>query len=232
MAIIVCWLVSIISYLFYLSRQKSVLNNWTKPNELSDLFASYGDSVLILTLSLPLFVLIINKSYKTTKTGSIEETQCSRVIIFTSFLWFSVPFIFWALSHLSSINLFVDRYFIPKEVALIVIVALFLKSLYEKSNIKCTNITYFSTTCMCIFLVGIQVKRFSYMLNPTHNYHSKLIIKDKKQVSAETYNFSNDPSYFPNEYIGEINCTLVLKNETSLNCYQNFSKRIHVKLAN
>ena len=70
------------------------------------------------------------------------------------------------------------------------------------------------------------------MLNPTHNYHSKLIIKDKMQFSAETYNFSDDPTYFPNQYIGEINCMLVLKNENLLNCYQNFSKRIHVNLAN
>ena len=231
-SILAAWILILPIYLFLLSQQSSHLGNWPKPNQLSDLLASYSDSVLILTILLPLFVLIINKLDKRTKTRSIEEIQCSRPIIITSFLWFSVPFIFWALSHHSSINLFVDRYFIPKEVAIIVIVASSLKSLYEKSNIKCTNFVYIPTTCICIFLVGIQVKRFSYMLNPTHNYHSKLIINDKMQVRAETYNFNDDPTYFPNQYIGEINCKLVLMNENLLNCYQNFSKRIHVKLAN
>ena len=34
MPITLCWLVSIVSYLFYLTRQKSVLNTWPKPNQL------------------------------------------------------------------------------------------------------------------------------------------------------------------------------------------------------
>ena len=116
--IIICWLLSVVSYLFYLTTQKSILNTWPKPNESSDLLDTYNDSILILSIIIPLFViLIINKTERGTKTQSIKEIQCSKPIIITSLLWFSVPFTFWALSHLSSINLFVDRYFIPKEVA-------------------------------------------------------------------------------------------------------------------
>ena len=101
--IIICWIVSIFSYLFYLTKQKSVLNTWPKPNQLSDLLAGYNDSLLILTILIPLFVYIIkNKSDTGTKNRSIEEIQDSKPIIITSILWFSVPFMFGLMSHLSS----------------------------------------------------------------------------------------------------------------------------------
>ena len=101
---------------FYLTKQKSVLNTWPKPNELSDLLASYNDSLLILTIIIPLLLFIIKHKPNTdTKAYLIEETYNSKSIIITSVLWLSLPFIFWSLSHLSPLNLFVDRYFIPKD---------------------------------------------------------------------------------------------------------------------
>ena len=59
MPIALCWLVSIISYLFYLTRQKSVLNTWSKANELSDLLAGYNESLIILTILIPVLPLIL-----------------------------------------------------------------------------------------------------------------------------------------------------------------------------
>ena len=108
--IVLCWLTSIFLYLFYLTNQKSVLNTWPKPNELPDLLAGYNDSLLILTILIPIFTIILTKkSDGNTKPSLIRETHFLRPIIITSILWFSVPIFFWILSHLTSLNLFVDR---------------------------------------------------------------------------------------------------------------------------
>ena len=41
MPIALCWVISLASYFFYLTRQKSVLNTWPKPNGLSNLIRTY-----------------------------------------------------------------------------------------------------------------------------------------------------------------------------------------------
>ena len=70
------WLTSILLYLFYLTNQKSVLNTWPKPNELSDLLAGYNDSLLILTILIPIFTIILTKkSNDNTKPSLIRETH-------------------------------------------------------------------------------------------------------------------------------------------------------------
>ena len=61
LSITLCWLVSILSYLFYLTKQKSVLNTWPKPNELSDLLAGYNNSLLILTIIIHSLIIYSNK---------------------------------------------------------------------------------------------------------------------------------------------------------------------------
>ena len=131
--ILLCWIISFVSYCFYLFKQKSILNTWPKPNGISDLLLGYNDSILILSALIPILIFITaNKPNKDTKTDLIEENYYSRPIIITSVLWFSVPLMFWLLSHLSSLNLFVDRYFIPKESALIFLVAYGFSLIFEK----------------------------------------------------------------------------------------------------
>ena len=60
MPIALCWLVSVASYLFYLTRQESVLNSWPKPNGLSNLISSYNDSLLLLTIIIPCLAFLIS----------------------------------------------------------------------------------------------------------------------------------------------------------------------------
>ena len=88
--ITLCWLVSIVSYLFYITRQKSVLNTWPKPNEFSDLLTCYNESLQILTILVPILAyLLTTKSNTDAGSLSIEEIGPSRKIIITSVLWFS-----------------------------------------------------------------------------------------------------------------------------------------------
>ena len=54
----------------------------------------------------------------------VESKEC-KIIFLTAVFWLAVPVIFWVLSHITTLNLFVDRYFITKEIAAIILVAYF-----------------------------------------------------------------------------------------------------------
>ena len=179
MPIALCWVVSLPSYLFYLGSQKSVLNTWPKPNGLSNLISSYNDSLLILTIIIPCLAFIISSNSKgNTDTLPKEETNCSRPTVITSFLWLSVPFIFWVISHITPLNLFVDRYFIPKEAALIFLVGFGLSFIFQKlTQQKFTSILTFSIFALSFVLILARTKRAAFGLNKDTNYHHNLIIK-------------------------------------------------------
>ena len=155
-----CWVISFASNCFYLFKQKSILNTWPKPNGISDLLLCYNDSILILSVLIPILIFIlIYKSSTDALTYSIEETYNSKSIMITSFLWLSVPFLFWSLSHLSSLNLFVDRYFIPKESALIYLVAYGFSLIFKKlPKIESMSIPILGTFAFSVVLVLVSSK--------------------------------------------------------------------------
>ena len=155
------WIFTLPIYLLLLSQQSSHLGNWPKPNELSDLLASYTDSILILTILIPIIAIFITiKSKRNIETQLIEDTGCSRSIMITSLLWFSVPLLFWILSHLTSLNLFVDRYFIPKETAIIFLVAYGFSFILQKLlQQKSKNISIYSTLALAIMLLLMSTKK-------------------------------------------------------------------------
>jgi uncharacterized membrane protein len=128
--VISSWIFSIPVYFLLLSQQSSHLGNWPKPNGLSNLVSSYNDSLLFITIIIPCLALINSK--RNTETLPKEETSCPRPIMITSFLWILVPFLFWIISHITPLNLFVDRYFIPKEAALILLVAHGFNLIFQK----------------------------------------------------------------------------------------------------
>ena len=226
--ITLCWLVSIVSYLVYLTKQESVLNTWPKPNKLSDLLASYNDSLLILTIIVPIFIfLIINKSGRSTKKQSIDEIHFSRPIAITSLLWLSVPFLFWVLSHLSSLNLFVDRYFIPKESALIFLIAYGFSFILQKLNQRnLKNIPLSGTFGISLVLILISTKRIAFGLNQDTNYHHSLIIEESYPESKQPIILQGDPNYFPNAYLAKNECLFALNNESLIELYKRFSSKI------
>ena len=229
--VISSWIFSIPVYLLLLSQQSSHLGNWPKPNGLSNLISSYNDSLLILTIVIPILAFIItNKSNRDTETSSMKETNCSKTIFITSFLWFSVPIIFWTISHISPLNLFVDRYFIPKEVAVIVLVAYGLSFILQKlSQQKFKSILISSTFALSLVLIPISTKRAAFGLNKDTNYHHSLIIDESYPNSEQPIILEGDPKYFPNAYLGKYKIVFGLKNSEFKEIYSNFSNKIQIQ---
>ena len=222
------WIFSIPVYLLLLSQQSSHLGNWPKPNALSNLISSYNDSLLIITIIIPCLAFIISSNSKgNTDTLPKEETSCSRPVIITSFLWFSVPFIFWLISHISQLNLFVDRYFIPKESALIFLVAYGLGCIVQKLTQKeFTSFPMLGNLALAITLLLISSKRSAFGLNKDTNYHHSLIIEETYPESEQPITLDEDPEYFPNAYLGKNEYLFALENDRLIEVYQRFSSKI------
>ena len=227
---ITAWVITILVYLFLLNKQSSHLGNWPKPNQISDLLAIYSDSLLILTIIIPVFELIINKTERSTKTQSIREIQCSRPTFISSLLWLFVPFVFWLLSNLSSLNLFVDRYFIPKEAALIFIVAYGFNLIFQKiPKIKSISIPILGTFALSVVLVLVNTKRDAFGLNKNTNYHHSLIIEESYPKSKQPINLEGDPRYFPNAYLNRNEYYLLIRDKDLIKTYHQFSKKIKLR---
>ena len=232
MPIALCWLVSIVSYLFYLSRQESVLNTWPKPNEISDLIAGYNDSLIIIAIIIPILALLLtNNPKKETEKSSIKKNNYSTAIMITSLLWFSLPFIFWVLSNLTPLNLFVDRYFIPKEAALIFLITYVFKFILQELPMKKSeNIHILGTLGFSVFLILIGTKRVAFGLNKNTNYHHSLIIEETYPKSEQPINLKGDPKYFPNAYLAKNKYVMIISGDL-INLYQVFNKNLRLSLS-
>lgn len=222
------WILTLPIYLFLLSKQSSHLGNWPKPNQLSDLLAGYNDSLLSLTTFIPVFVfIIINKTDKCTKGRSIEDIQHSRPIVITSLLWLSVPLMFWILSHLTTLNLFVDRYFIPKESALIFLVAYGFNVIFQKlPKNESLRLSMLGTFALSLALNLLSTKRAAFGLNKDTDYHHSLIIEESYPTSKKPIFLEGDPKYFPNAYLNRNEYFLLIKNKDLIKTYNQFSRKI------
>jgi hypothetical protein len=148
----------------------------------------------------------------------------------TSLLWLSMPTIFWTLSHLSSLNLFVDRYFIPKESALIFLVAYGFSLIVQKSSQKkFKSIPILGTFGLSLVLILISTKRAAFGLNKDTNYYHSLIIKESYPTSEQPIILEGDPKYFPNAYLGKNEFVFDLKNSEFKETYLKFSKKINIR---
>ena len=223
-------IVSGVTYLFYLYNQQSILNTWSKPNQLSDLLGCYNDSLLILTISIPIVSLIIQKKRRlNTETKPTKKNYCSKPLIITSILWLSLPIIFWTLSRLTPLNLFVDRYFIPKEVSTIVLVAYGFSFIFQKSPIqKLENVPMFGTLGLSLVIILISTKRAAFGLNKDTNYHHSLIIDEYSNKTKQPIMLEGDHRYFPNAYLGDGEVVFDLKNSKFKKTYLKFSKKIQL----
>ena len=230
--LITSWIISVPVYLFFLSKQSSHLGNWHKPNELSDLLATYNDSLLILTIFVPIITfIIIHESNKDTESITMEGAKCLRFIMVTSLLWFSVSLIFWTISQLSSLNLFVDRYFIPKEAALIFLVGYGISFIFQKfPQQKSESIPMLGTLALAIMLLLMSTKRAAFGLNKDTNYHHSLIIEELYPKSEQPIILEGDPKYFPNAYLNRNKYFLLIKKRDLIKTYNQFSKKLNTKL--
>jgi hypothetical protein len=133
-------------------------------------------------------------------------------------------------TSLTSSNLFVDRYFIPKESALIFLVAYGLSFIYQKlPQQKFKSIHVSSTFGLSLVLILISTKRAAFGLNKDTNYHHSLIIKESYPNSKQPIILGGDPKYFPNAYLGKNEFVFELKNSEFKEIYSKFSKKIQIK---
>ena len=227
--VFITWIISLPVYLLLLSQQSSHLGNWPKPNGLSNLISSYNDSILFLTIIIPCLALTISSNSKaSTETLQNEETGCSRPIMITSFLWILVPLLFWIISHITPLNLFVDRYFIPKEAALIFLVGFGLSFIFQKlTQQKFKSIFVLGTFGLSLVLILISTKRAAFGLNKDTNYHHSLIIKESYPKSEQPIILEGDPKYFPNAYLNRNEYILLIEDKDLVKVYGQFSKKIN-----
>ena len=139
---------------FFLQNQSSHLNTWPKSKSIDAIFENYDYSALFLSLIIPLitcFLIIQKKKYPVTSSSSEV-----RMALFVSVLWFLAPFLFWILANLVPLNLLKERYFIPKEIGLLAILAFAVnrccafigirkRDFENKSGIPIIVITFYSS---------------------------------------------------------------------------------------
>jgi hypothetical protein len=225
------WIISLPVYFILLGQQSSHLGSWPKPNGLSNLISSYNDSILFLTIIIPCLAFIISISAKgNTETLPKEENGCSRSIMITSFLWILVPLLFWIISHITPLNLFVDRYFIPKDSAFIFLVTFALSYLFKKlTHQKTKSILISSTFTLSVILILISTKRAAFGLNKATNYHHSLIIEETYSKSEQPIILEAEPKYFPNAYLNTNDYLFLIKDKDLIKTYSQFSKKVKLR---
>jgi hypothetical protein len=158
-----------------------------------------------------------------------ETTTKNATLITTSVLWLVAPTLFWLMSRISELNLFVDRYFIPKEVAVIILTTWLLHIIIIRIlKPSSTNIVKYSTVCICIAFIVVTTKRTSFGLRKETNYHHSLIIEESLPHKDEHIILKGDPSYFPNAYLGKNKYIFLIKDKKRANCYRKFSSKLKI----
>jgi hypothetical protein len=173
-------------------------------------------------------LILTIKSNWSTQTYNIEETYNPSTITVTSVLWLSVPFLFWVTSHLSFLNLFVDRYFIPKESALVLLVAYGFNLISQKFPKNSENISLLGALTLSVILILINTKRAAFGLNKDTNYHHSLIIKESYPKINQPITIEGDPKYFPNAYLNRNEYLLLIKDKDLKRIYNKFSKKLNI----
>ena len=122
---------------------------------------------------------------------------------------------------------FVDRYFIPKESALILLVAYGFNFISRKlPQQKTLHVPILGTLTLSIILFLISTKRAAFGLNEDTNYHHSLIVEESYPTSKQPIILEGDPKYFPNAYLGKYECLLAMENKSLIGIYNRFSTKI------
>jgi hypothetical protein len=228
------WVVALPVYLVLLAQQSSHLGNWAKPNNLSSLLEISFDSLSPLTLIIPilLFLLFI----KSEKTPSSPNGLPPIVIL--AIIWFLTPLIFWIISHASTFNLFKDRYFIPKEAAVIVLISYFFHRIIpmfgtSKSSLSSRVLPLGGTFLVCISLLLLSSKRTLFGFDPSRDYHHKLLSSEAICKIPLPKLYSGDHLFFPNHYskVSNANIRLIVSSKRLKEVYRRFNSSITTQAA-
>ena len=196
---IASWMVSLPVYGYLLIRQSDHLAAWPRPNGLNDLLISYLDSVNPLFFVIPIiFVLFPNPTFIKQKVSA--KLEDNKFILYCSIFWISIPTFVWLLSHATPLNLFKERYFIPKEAAWMVLVALLMSRIpFLQSNSRKTLLPVGASVLLGLGVLIVSTQRQLFALNPAHNYHHWLIVDESIRNSMLPKVYAGDHLYFPNQ---------------------------------
>ena len=232
---IICYAITIPIYLHLLAHQSSHLGDWFRPNDLPTLLSAYLNSLSPLTL-LPLIVpLAFIPSKHLGKKNKIEGEQKGsfRPLVRVVILWFLVPLFLWILSNCTKINLFTDRYFIPKDGALMILLSLCIsriaKTSFSGSKVSIPLMIYF-----CLFgtaLFALKVKRAHFSLSPSISYHQNLLLEGSEMDEAIDIYYQGDHLFFPNNYIHKSKKNRLLVDERTYSTYESFNSSLAGKLS-
>ena len=227
----ISWLIALPIYLFLIYRQSSHLGSWPRSNDLIDLLSIYNDSILLLSLIVPFIIVLCIVKTKSSKPTAIPPA--TTILIATSLLWFAAPLFFWILSICSDFNLFKDRYFMPKETAIIVITAFLINLLINKVKNtfkigKNSLLPIGGTLILALAIFSLSVKRSLFAIKPERNYYHWLLVNDKIPNSNLPLVFVGDPLFFPNAYQLPQNSFFLLNDSNLTEVYKKLSNKINV----
>lgn len=225
-----CWSITVPIYAFLLNMQSSHLGNWPRPNDLSALIEVYNRTFIFLTIVLALlfFPLVLKLSRSQPLKTQVEPQN--NIVLCTAFCWLSIPLGIWLLSHISPLNLFKERYFIPMEAGFFVVLSFAFQCILSKAKLSLPTHSFtFPLTAFFLFCLGFFVlssKRALFALHPSHNYHHSLIAPDHLFAENELVIFPSDPSFFPNSIRHNKQSLLKMPNDELRKIYRSFSSKI------
>jgi hypothetical protein len=138
------------------------------------------------------------------------------------------------ISHISEVNLFKERYFIPKEVGLVGLVGFACHKAFESLRFQSyksfagQSFTLFSTSILCLFFLFLHLKRSVFALDPNRNYYSWLLYDDQFSAEDPPMVFCGDPVFFPNAYKHSEKAYFLVDDERLNSIYSQFSAKIKV----
>ena len=229
------WVPSITLYLILLARQSSHLGTWPRPNAPADLAALHLDSFLPLSIALPFLAFLLISPTAPTKATPKTICKASRHshLPFLAIFWILIPSLIWIISNITPLNLFKERYFMPKESAYMFALALlFAKFDLQKTPKNNINliISYALLLIFCITSLVLYTQRKLFALEPSRNYYHWLIADEAIQSSHLPKVFTGDPIFFPNLYLSppKTDSYLLLPEPETARVYQDFSSRTNI----
>ena len=98
-------------------------------------------------------------------------------------------------------NLFKDRYYIPKEAGWMVLLAYFLAKTPKSNYLPYRTFLPFTVLIFVnLALLVLNTKRTLFALHPTRNYHHWLLADERIRNSPLPKIYAGDHLYFPNNW--------------------------------
>ena len=218
-------------YLLFLSLQTSHLGNWPRPNDVKSLLNVYLSSISPLTILIVVVPLLFIPTIRFSESSTVKRKHYNPLLT-VSILWILTPLFFWILSHFWTLNLFKERYFIPKEAALIVLITFAIHAIMKRfDKLKPTSARFMILFpyLASLLIFALNAKRVMFSLDPTRNYYSKLIIDHNVIKESIPKVFFGDHLYFPNIYQNGLgNKLLLVESKQIEGTYERFNKNLNV----